>query len=163
TGSINWRLIDPFGKDVWSQAFGDRDVETLALSGTYTLAIEGYVGNATSPLDLTFAIQKVTDTSVPMVVGARAQGEITHAGQKNSFTFNLATAGRFYFDSLTNDPNLQWSLVGPRGLEFNNPRFLANSDASGSSERPVLELLAGSYTLIVDADYDATGSYAFRL
>ncbi|MGO7396243.1 hypothetical protein ACC684_39765, partial [Rhizobium ruizarguesonis] len=29
--------------------------------------------------------------------------------------------------------------------------------------RPVLELLAGSYTLIVDADYDATGSYAFRL
>ncbi|MDV4176888.1 hypothetical protein R1522_35685, partial [Rhizobium leguminosarum] len=41
TGSINWRLIDPFGKDVWSQAFSDRDVETLALSGTYTLAIEG--------------------------------------------------------------------------------------------------------------------------
>ncbi|MGO8264597.1 hypothetical protein ACC763_42310, partial [Rhizobium ruizarguesonis] len=67
---------------------------TLALSGTYTLAIEGYVSNPDSPLDLTFAIQKVTDTSVPMTIGAKAEGEITHAGQQNRFTFNLATAGR---------------------------------------------------------------------
>ncbi|MGO4116885.1 hypothetical protein ACC786_30590 [Rhizobium ruizarguesonis] len=163
TNAANWRLIDPFGKDVWSQGFGDRDVETLALSGTYTLAVEGSVSNADSPLDLTFAIQKVTDTTKPMTIGARAEGEITHAGQQNRFTFSLAAAGRFYFDSLTNSSNLRWSLIGPRGQEFDTLRFLANSDASGSSERPVLELLAGSYTLIVDADYDATGSYAFRL
>ncbi|MGO7501153.1 hypothetical protein ACC681_38150, partial [Rhizobium ruizarguesonis] len=29
----------------------------------YTLAIEGYVSNPDSPLDLAFAIQKVTDTT----------------------------------------------------------------------------------------------------
>ncbi|NEJ91615.1 hypothetical protein GR223_37865, partial [Rhizobium leguminosarum] len=62
TNAANWRLIDPFGKDVWSQGFGDRDVETLALAGTYTLAVEGYVSNPDSPLDVTFAIQKVVDT-----------------------------------------------------------------------------------------------------
>ncbi|WP_426782393.1 hypothetical protein, partial [Rhizobium beringeri] len=106
--------------------FSDRDVETLALSGTYTLAIEGYVSNPDSPLDLTFAIQKVTDTTKPMTIGAKAEGEITHAGQQNPFTFNLATAGRFYFDNLTEAPSLQWRLVGPRGQELDYPRFLAN-------------------------------------
>ncbi|MGO7413302.1 hypothetical protein ACC810_36410, partial [Rhizobium ruizarguesonis] len=162
TNAANWRLIDPFGKDVWSQGFGDRDVETLTLSGTYTLAVEGYVSNPDSPLDLAFAIQKVIDTSEPMAIGASAGGEITHAGQQNRFTFSLAAAGRFYFDSLTNDPNLQWRLIGPRGLEI-DARPFTNSDAASLSGSPVLELLAGSYTLTVDGYNDATGSYDFRL
>ncbi|NEJ91549.1 hypothetical protein GR223_37515, partial [Rhizobium leguminosarum] len=142
--------------------FGDRDVETLALAGTYTLAVEGYVSNPDSPLDVTFAIQKVVDTSEPMAIGASAGGEITHAGQQNRFTFSLAAAGRFYFDSLTNDPNLQWRLIGPRGVEI-DARPFTNSDAASLSGNPVLELLAGSYTLIVDASTDATGPYDFRL
>ncbi|MGO8344887.1 hypothetical protein ACC793_37030, partial [Rhizobium ruizarguesonis] len=94
-----------------------------------------YVSNPDSPLDLTFAIQKVTDTTKPMTIGARAQGEVTHAGQKNSFTFNLATAGRFYFDTPTNYPNPQLSFGGPCGLEGNNLRGHTASHTRCSSER----------------------------
>jgi len=161
TSSANLRLIDPFGKQVWSQGFSDRDAETLALSGTYTLAVEGYISNP-SPLAFTFAVQKVTDTTAPMTVGSVTNGEISHTGQQNIFTFNLATAGRFYFDSLTNNSNLRWSLAGPRGQALDlQSRTFTNSDAG--SNTPILDLVAGTYTLTVDGSGDTTGSYSFRL
>ncbi|WP_032925208.1 hypothetical protein, partial [Mesorhizobium sp. LNHC229A00] len=97
SGNVYWRLIDPFGKQVWVNGFADQDVQTLAFSGTYTLSIEGYVYNA-SPVDFSFAVQKVEDTTAPLTVGATMDGAIAHAGQQNRYTFDLASPARLYFD-----------------------------------------------------------------
>ena len=42
SGSYDWRLIDPYGQQVWYQQNGS-DVATQALpfTGTYTLLVEG--------------------------------------------------------------------------------------------------------------------------
>ncbi|RVA62770.1 LEPR-XLL domain-containing protein, partial [Mesorhizobium sp. M7A.F.Ca.CA.001.08.1.1] len=161
-GAAYWRLIDPFDRTVWSNWFqnGDVDVQALAFSGSYTLAIEGDVSNA-SPVDFSFAVQKVEDTTAALTVGATVDGAIAHTGQQNRYTFDLASAKRLYFDSLTNDPNLSWRLIGPRGEVNSTPFSFSNSD--GPSGTPLLDLVAGSYTLIVDGYLDTTDPYSFRL
>ncbi|AMX98812.1 hypothetical protein AB0V79_32330 [Mesorhizobium ciceri] len=97
-----------------------------------------------------------------MTVGSTKGGAIAHAGQQNRYTFDLASPARLYFDSLTNDPYLFWTLIGPRGEEV-NARSCSGSDAANLSGNPVLDLVAGSYTLVVDGALDATGTYKFRL
>src|SRR5262249_10355550 len=42
-------------------------------------------------------------------------GRIDHPGQRDFYTFTLTDPKRVYFDSLTNDPGLTWSLTGPQG------------------------------------------------
>src|SRR6476619_1872426 len=119
TGNSNsrWELLDPFGQQVWQTALtSDRDTEALAFTGTYTLLVEGYVGN-TAPFDYSFNVQKVTDTTAALTIGATTSGAITQVGQQNIYTFTLDQAGRYYFDSLANDGQLTWTLAGPRGVE----------------------------------------------
>ncbi|RUZ17283.1 CARDB domain-containing protein, partial [Mesorhizobium sp. M7A.F.Ca.CA.001.09.1.1] len=115
-------------------------------------------------MDFGFAIHKVEDTIAALTVGATVDGAIAHAGQQSRYTFDLANARRLYFDNLTNDPlqNLTWSLIGPRGEEV-SARYFNYSDGSYFSSNPVLDLSAGSYTLVVDGNLDTTGPYSFRL
>src|SRR4030095_4835752 len=62
-GNVYWRLIDPYGQQVWTNSsFGDVDPQTLGFTGTYTLLVEGYILN-TSPVNYSFNVQKVTDTT----------------------------------------------------------------------------------------------------
>ncbi|WP_032924728.1 hypothetical protein, partial [Mesorhizobium sp. LNHC229A00] len=113
-------------------------------------------------MDFTFGIQKVEDTTAPLTVGTTMDGAIAHSGQQNRFAFDLASPARLYFDSLTNDPNLFWRLTGPRGEVTSTPVTFSNSDGPFGTP-PLLDLVAGAYTLIVDGSLDATGSYKFRL
>jgi len=92
--------------------------------------IEGYFGN-TAPVDYSFDVVRVVDTTAAMSVGATVNGAITQPGQTNSFTFTLAEAGRFIFDSLTNDGLLSWTLTGPGGIEVASRNFIF-SDGKGA-------------------------------
>ncbi|MDH4349648.1 MAG: hypothetical protein OEW56_00680, partial [Gemmatimonadota bacterium] len=139
----------------------DVDVLTLELGGTYTLLLEGYV-YANIPVSYAFNIQPVSDEAASLVVGAPVSGSIAHAGQVDRYSFTLGEAAQLYFDSLTPNSSLYWSLTGPRGEEVYNRSF-AYSDSNVLSGNPILDLLAGDYTLTVDGLQDATGAYAFRL
>ena len=81
-------------------------------------------------------------------------------GQRDVYSFDLASPSRFYFDSLTNIPNLQWSLSGPQGAVITDRSF-AGSDAQSVSDPTVL-LPAGDYTITVQDPGAATNGYAFR-
>src|SRR5262249_43761303 len=139
----------------------DVDTRVLPFTGVYTLLIEGFVSNA-APSTYKFNVQKVDDTTAALVIGTTTNGAITQAGQKNSFTFSLGQAGRFVFDSLSNDSQLSWTLTGPRGVEVNNRSFAA-SDSFSIASSPAFDLIAGDYTLTVDANVDHTGSYSLQL
>src|SRR5262249_42892231 len=63
SGNDRWRLIDPSGQQVWfSSLNSDVGVQSLTAAGTYTLLVEGYIGN-TSPVSYGFNVQPVQDTS----------------------------------------------------------------------------------------------------
>ncbi len=161
------RLLDPYGQLVFGSEtsyyyfFSDVETEPLPFGGVYTLLFEGGVGN-TGTASYRFTVQPETDERISLQLGALAAGAIDHAGQRDVYEISLAEAKWVWFDSLTNDYNLSWGLVGPRG-ELVSDRSFSYSDSYSLSGNPLLELVAGQYELTVDGNADATGSYGFRL
>lgn len=170
TGASNarWRLIDPNGNFIFNNLFfgdvnEDVDTQTLPLTGTYTLLLEGRFNDAGTPAaTYTFNVQPVSNVSTPLVIGTTINSNIAVTGEQDAYTFTLASAATLYFDDLTlNDPTLRWSLTGPSGTIVSNRGF--NSSDSVDISDPQLRLPAGSYTLTVDATVDNKPSYSFRL
>ena len=81
-GSIFWRLIDPYGRQVWFSSFTDTDRQTL--TGTYTLLVEGYVSNGSTPITYSFNPVKVIDTTAALTLGAQVNASVTQPGSATS-------------------------------------------------------------------------------
>src|SRR5881227_1411771 len=97
-----------------------------------------------------------------VMLAATLTGAIDETGEKDFYTFSVAQDARYYFDSLTNDSTLHWSLDGPSGNIVNNRSFTGSD--SFDIANPVLELPAGNYTVAIDGvGDDANTPYAFRL
>ena len=162
SSTVYWRLVDPYGREVLFTNFSDLEGQELGVTGTYTLLIEGYVFNGATPVTYSFNIVKQTDVTSALVLGARVDAAITQPGQQQRYTFTLANDTDIYFDSLTYDTQLSWSIVSARGTEL-APRAFYASDGSSIATSPVYHLRAGDYTLVVDGTTDHTGAYSFRL
>ena len=126
-------------------------------STTYTLLVEGDVYD-TSPVSYSFNVQNLTQTAVPLALGSQVTGAIT---QPTVYSFTLANPAHLYFDSLTADGTLDWSLIGPTGTVVNQRSF-TSSDGIRFSSDPVLNLNAGSYTLFI-AGGGGSSNYSFSL
>jgi hypothetical protein len=166
SGWVSWRLLDPYGGQVWGPAnfYDDVDVSTLAFAGVYTLLIEGriWTRDSVARFDYSFNIQPVVDDPASaLTIGDTVDGNIAHSGQQNSYSFSLADETLLYFDSLSNS-NIAWTLRGPDGYLLS--RNLQNSDSAELGQsNPLLRLAAGDYTLTLDGVGDITGDYSFRL
>ncbi|WP_292430542.1 LEPR-XLL domain-containing protein [Methylobacter sp.] len=157
-----WRLLDPNGQVVFGPVSFDSDQEppTLIQTGVYTLLIEGSaIGTASN---YSFTVQKVSDEQFPLTVGDTVNGSIAHAGQRDFYSFSLSKAKQLYFDALTNNSSLNWTLVGPRGTVVSGRNF-TGSDSSNLDGSAIYDLVAGDYTLIIDGNADIVGNYSFRL
>ncbi len=66
-------------------------------------------------------------------------------GQKDVYRFSLAQQTLLYFDSLTDNSRLRWTLTGPRGSVVVD-RSMQSSDASDGTS--IFDLAAGDYTLV---------------
>ena len=95
-------------------------------------------------------------------LGDSIQGRIRQAGQRDIYTFALTQDSQLYFDSLS-DSGLTWTLTGPRGTVMSGRALLSSNANEYGGSNPVLNLVAGSYTLVIDGSADAIGPYAFRL
>ena len=141
-----YRLIAPDGTQAWG-GYGwmeDRDVAAFAQTGTYWLLVEGRIGNALAPKSFSFNIQKVSDQDSTLALGAAVSGSIDHAGQRAIYRFSLTEARRLLFDALApnnNQPDVRWSLLGPRGAEVSAPASLRVLELGSTS--PLLDLIAG--------------------
>jgi RHS repeat-associated protein len=156
-----WRLIDPFGNVLFGSFLNnDGGRLTLNATGTYTVLIEGGIAD-TGTASYSFNVLPVTDPTQPLTLGATVNATLAAPGEQDHYTFNLSAATLLYFDSLTNNRNLQWTLSGPAGTAVSN-RVFTNSDG-GSSNNPVLPLPAGPYTLTVNTNTPITGPYSFRV
>src|SRR5690606_6673790 len=83
-------------------------------------------------------------------------------GASDTFVFTLTEAKKVYFDSLTDNNNIRWTLTGPDGTIVNSRGF-GSSDSRDISGSNILDLAMGEYRLVVDALNDSTGVYSFRL
>jgi hypothetical protein len=99
--------------------------------------------------------------TVPVTIGDVVNGTIAVSGEQDQFSFVLPVATRLHFDSRTDTGSIFWSLAGPAGTHVSNRSF--NNSDSFDIGNPVINLPAGTYTIIVDAAGDLTGTYGFRL
>jgi hypothetical protein len=116
-GSPNtWRLMDPYGRQLFYNYFGNQYSGPLTMpsTGTYTLLFEGYIGN-TSPVNYTFNVVKDTNTTTALTLGSQVNDVVSQAGQLNYYTFTFANPSKLYFDSLTNDGTVYWTPGRPAG------------------------------------------------
>src|SRR5439155_24253879 len=97
----------------------------------------------------------------PYPLGTPVTDSLAAVGEQDRYSFALSTASLLYFDALTNNANLTWTLTGPAGTAVNSRSF-TQSD-SGNIANPVLNLVAGNYTLTVQGTGGFTGAYSFRL
>ena len=163
-----YRLLDPQGNQVWGNYTwpSDQDVATFALTGTYTLLVEGRADSPDASNSYAFNIQKVQDSSASLTIGATTSGSIAHVGQRAAYTFSLTEAKKLLFDGLmpaNANPDLYWTLTGPRGVEVSNRRFYGSESHELGGTSPLLDLIAGDYTLTFDVSGEGQGNFSFRL
>ncbi len=106
----------------------------------------------------TINVQPVTIASQPLTLGSLVNGSIDIPGGQDQYTFSLPAPALLYFDALSSNGSFKGdvlALTGPAGTVVNNLDFTATF--------PVLNLIAGDYTLSVDGFGDFTGPYQFRL
>ena len=107
---------------------GPEEGAELPFTGDYTLLLEGAYDD-TTPGSYRFVLQQQTTGSpVAMATGETVSGAIDAAGETDVFVFTLSENAQLYFDSLTDDAQIIWSLEGPAGLEVEGRPF---SDSDG--------------------------------
>src|SRR6185503_3273717 len=153
------RLLDEFGAVVPNNG----GVFTLTRSGPHTLLVEGSLFDLFSPpVQYTLALRPVTDEQFSLALDATISEAIEQPGQRDRYTFTLEDSKQLVFDALTNDFALRWALSGPRGFVVDGRSF-NGSDGTAFASSPVLDLVAGTYTLTIARDQSQTGAYSFRL
>ena len=135
--SARWRLLDPYLNLVFERDFANTgsDVGPLTLTrpGTYTLLMEGRYFE-TNPSSYTVVMVPVSDelNPVPFALGATINEAIDEPGEVDNYTFTLAAPTSVYFDSLTNNNLIFWSLTGPSGSVAGSRAFTNSDSIDGS-------------------------------
>ncbi|NLX54539.1 MAG: hypothetical protein GXY58_05455, partial [Planctomycetaceae bacterium] len=106
TTNGRWRLVDPHGQVLFTQSLSS-DVDTLQLeqAGTYTLLLEGQIGEP-FPRDYTFTVHSVAYLSQDLTLDTDTLGTLSKPGEQDLYQFTLSESTRVYFDALTNDSGL---------------------------------------------------------
>ena len=89
-------------------------------------------------------------------------GTISAPGERDSYSITVSEPAKVTFDSLT-DSQLRWRLLGSDGKEVSTSRLDRSDDGTNRTQPPVLDLVRGTYTLVVDGAEGQTGEYNFRL
>jgi hypothetical protein len=104
TGSAGtqWRLIDPEDQVVFNTSLNqDMDTQTLPLSGTYVLALEGQIVGSAG--DYTISLRPASASIEALTLGSTIAGAIATPGAQREYSFSLAARSLIYFDALTRD------------------------------------------------------------
>ena len=95
-GDTYWRLLDPYGTEIFETGFGNVSTFTLAVAGTYTLLVESDI-EAMASGSCTFNVQFQDNTppdppiGTDLTLNAMVQGDIGAPGEVDRYTFSLAS------------------------------------------------------------------------
>ena len=166
--NTTYRLFDPDGNQFWGGYIwpDDQGPSAFGKAGTWLLMVEGRVGNEAASNGYSFNLQKVDDIQAALTIGATASGTIDHVGQRAVYTFSLTEAKQLLFDALApnnNSPDFRWTLTGPRGVEIDGRQLYYSESHEIGGTSPLLSLIAGDYTLVLDPVGEQKGAFSFRL
>ncbi|MCA9039548.1 MAG: hypothetical protein KDA65_04295, partial [Planctomycetaceae bacterium] len=167
SSAARWKLVDPYGNILFDETLSS-DVGTIHFheGGTYSLLIEGDEADSGTPGYTVEVISQGTDTSspAPLDLSQVVSGNISASLEQDTFTFTLGSGGLYYFDAITDNGPVRWSLSGSTSGSVVTNRTFASSNANDVADGDViLDLAADTYTLTIDADTGVTGDYAFQL
>ncbi|MBM3521553.1 MAG: hypothetical protein FJX57_01235, partial [Alphaproteobacteria bacterium] len=159
------RIYRPDGELALTTFYFDNRDFTATADGRYVVSVEGhrYSEVADDAATFSFAINRVDSASTALTIGSTINGSLDRSGQRDRFTFTLASATKLYFDSLSNDGNLRWTLIADGVRTEIGDRAFNGSDSEHIGGNTLLDLAPGNYTLIVDGNADHTADYAYRL
>jgi hypothetical protein len=161
-GSAYTRIFGPSGQLVQGpDTFNDLTPFVVPDDGDYTILIEGYVYEGAARPFSFVAVPESTQ-ALTLEVDERIDGQIGALGETDVYSFTLAEDATLYFDQLSDRSDMTWTLIGPRGTEVSGRRF-DQSDGWDVGYNPLIDLIAGDYTLHIDGSGVATGDYSFRL
>jgi hypothetical protein len=66
-GSVYWRLLDPTGQQIWTSDATPSDIATFAMTGTYTVLVEGRAGR-TDPTGYHLYVFTPQDRQIPLAL-----------------------------------------------------------------------------------------------
>lgn len=153
TGLQTWALTDPSGSDVFREGMVDLDGIAITQSGTYELSISGFL-QSTGPYQ--FQIHEIPDTTVETInVDELIQRELNVPGQELEYQIELSAGDTYYFDVLSVNPTLTWSLTAPDETGV--------FDDAMTDQGSIEPTQTGSYRLLIDGESDATGVFQFQI
>ncbi len=134
---------------------------TLPFDGSYTLLLEGAVGQ-TGDVAYSFSAHRMPDDVADVQLGDLIDGTLDFPSDIRRYRFTLDAESAVYVDALKPDSsNFRWTLSGPRG--FSDTRAMNASDAWANGSAPLYRLAAGTYELVVTAGNNAAGDFQIKL
>lgn len=161
TRPVYYRLVDPYGSQVFFSNFQDEGVLSLPRAGTYFLLIDGYHDDTAASGNFALTVHAMDDPSSAVTPGERVVGQIATPGQRVLHSLTLPADALFYFDSFTPANNPYWSLTSEEGTWKSSTRI----DLSDGNQvnTPVVPVPAGDYTITIDGSGDFTGGFEFEV
>ncbi|WP_146512309.1 PKD domain-containing protein, partial [Thalassoglobus neptunius] len=161
--SGRWRLVDPLGRTVFAEPTGtDAGRHTLIESGTYHILVEAAIDETTAA-DYGLLIQPVVKTTQSLTLDQPVAATIASAGEQHVYEFAVRTRTNVYFDALSSNSDIAWSLIGCDVQPVAERRFDQSNAGDLESGSPVFHLLPGTYSLVVEGVSAATAAYEFQL
>ncbi|MEL6110190.1 MAG: FG-GAP-like repeat-containing protein, partial [Planctomycetota bacterium] len=153
TGLQNWTLTAPDGTEVFREGLTDREAIVLAETGTFTLAVSGFLA-ANGPYQ--FQIHEVPET-IPesIAIGDPLEATLGVPGQELHYEFSLTESRSLFFDVTSNEGLLSWTLTGPGMTTL--------FDAATIDQGVVAFADPGDYALRIDGELDTTGTFEFQI
>ena len=144
-------------------------VDGQSLKAMYALVTEGRLWTVASGVAAFYyrvAVDRVVDIDEALTIGAVTSGATTQPGQRAVYSFGLTEARQLLMDALApnnNVPDFRWTLTGPRGVEVSGRQLYYSESHELGGTNPLLNLIAGDYTLVIDPINDQQGAFSFRL
>ena len=153
TGLQTWSLSNASGETLFMEGFADQDGIEISESGTYTLAVSGFL-LAEGPYQ--FQIHEIpTTTTTGIAIGQPVEGTLAVPGEQLEFQFDVVESGSFFFDAQIGESVFVWTLLDPTGGIVFDESFV---------DPPVRMIdQAGTYTLRVDGELDTIGDFGFQI
>jgi hypothetical protein len=152
--SGRWSLWSERGIRLKSESTRSDSKSFQITAGNYYVLINKGV---TDPVELDFSIRRASQKTLPINLG-NIVNESLAIGQRASFTFSLNEPTKLYFDSLTNNADLKWELLGPNGTAQYTTQFNRDSEYNA-----IDAATAGAYTLNVWSTDNLATNLAFKL
>ena len=171
TSILRYRLQDANGTEVFSTGVqfgfpwsGDRGPIVLSSSGVYTVTVQGE-GDAVSAYQ--FKVWDVPTTSVdPITIGQTVADAFAVPGAVKQYQFTATAGQSIYFDlQATGEPSyafLRYRLQDANGAEVFSSLVQFGFPFQGD-RGPIVLSSSGVYTVTVQGEGDAVGSYQFKI